>query len=386
MSLRILHLITRMDGGGSAVNTILSAVGQQMAGHAVTLGIGPSSESGMGRSEQQQLDARMQMFADAGGQVEVIPSMLRTPGLSDLKAYGELRRLVARGFDIIHTHTSKAGTLGRLAARGSRGAVVHTPHGHIFHGYFGWLMTAAFITIERRLARHCDALVALTAAERDDHLALGIGRSSQWRVIPSGVDVEALAGQVDAWRAAHANERRWDAVSVGRLTPIKGMDRLVRAWAELCRERPKARLALVGDGEERDHLREMCRQEGIEDNVHFAGWCDPVPFLAEARSFALLSHNEGMGRAVVEAFAAGLPCVVADVCGLRELVTPACGAVVDGGDAKAVAAALMHDWPEGMPATCRQRAQAYSLRAMQDALLRLYHELLHGKRGEEYVS
>ncbi len=377
--MRILHLITRMDGGGSAVNTILCAIGQQQAGHQVTLAFGPSEESKMSSIERGQLEGRMLSFAEAGGEAVVIASMKRSPGLHDISAYREIKQLVARGFDIVHTHTSKAGALGRLAAKGGQAAVVHTPHGHIFHGYFAWLMTAAFITIERRLAANCDALVALTAAERDDHLALGIGRASQWRVIPSGVDVAGLAEQVDAWRSANGDERSWDAVSVGRLAPIKGMDRLICAWAEVKQKCPDARLAIVGDGEERVRLEDMCREMGLSSNVHFAGWSDPVPYLAEARVFALLSHNEGMGRAVVEAFAAGLPCVVADVCGLRELVTQDCGVVLDADDAPTVAAALLTHWGESVPAACRQRAQSYSLQKMLDDLLLLYGALRPGQ-------
>jgi len=374
--MRILHLITRMDGGGSAVNTLLSAIGQLQAGHRVCLGIGPSEESAMSGSEREQLAQRMQRFNDAGGEVVVIHSLVRRPGLSDYRAYREIRTLLARGFDVVHTHTSKAGALGRLAARDGSAVVVHTPHGHIFLGYFGRLMTTAFIIIERWLAHSCDALVALTAAERDDHLACGIGHVSQWRVVPSGVDVTDLAARVDAWREAHAGAQDWDAVSVGRLTPVKGMDRLVRAWAVFCRQRPDARLAIVGDGEQRGRLESMCRELGIAANVHFAGWCDPLPFLSSARSFALLSHNEGMGRAVVEAFAAGLPCVVADVCGLRELVTEDCGVVVDGSDPEAVAAALASDWPASIREACRARAESYSLPVMLDALQQLYRELI----------
>lgn len=383
--MRILHLITRMDGGGSAVNTLLSAIGQQQAGHDVTLGFGPSEESQMSASEREQLAARMQVFAKAGGEAVVIPAMLRSPGLHDVAAYRQVRGIVARGFDVIHTHSSKAGALGRLAARNTAGIVVHTPHGHVFHGYFGGLKTAIFIMIERRLAKGCDGLIALTAAERDDHLALGIGSALQWRVIPSGVDVAKLAEQVDAWRRAHKDKRSWDAVSVGRLTAIKGMDRLVRGWAEVCRQRPKARLALVGDGEERARLEAMCLNLGIGDNVHFSGWSDPVPYLAAASSFALLSHNEGMGRAVVEAFAAGLPCVVADVCGLRELVTKECGAVVDASDARAVARVLLTDWPASVPAACRRRARDYSLQRMLDDLLRLYADLYRARSETDAV-
>jgi len=357
------------------VNTLLCAIGQQQAGHRVTLAFGPSEESQMSDSERHQLAARLQAFTGSGGKVVVISALRRSPGVSDIAAWRQIRELLAQGFDVFHTHTSKAGALGRLAARHASMVVVHTPHGHIFHGYFGWLMTASFITVERRLAGSCDALVALTAAERDDHLALGIGRSSQWRVIHSGVDVDGLARQIEAWREVHGDKAAWDAISVGRLTPIKGMDRLIHAWAVVCRERPDARLAIVGDGEERNRLEAMCRELGVEANVHFAGWSDPVPFLAAARCFALLSHNEGMGRAVVEAFAAGLPCVVSDVCGLRELVTTDCGVVVDADDTQAVAVALLREWPPSMQAACRQRAISYSLQHMLDELLRLYLEL-----------
>ncbi len=381
MKMRILHLITRMDGGGSAVNTLLSAIGQQQAGHDVTLAFGPSVESQMSASEREQLAERMHSFSKAGGKSEVVSAMLRSPDLADVGAYQQIRAIVARGFDVVHTHTSKAGALGRLAARRRCGVVVHTPHGHVFHGYFGGLKTRMFIAIERLLARRCDALVALTAAERDDHLALGIGNAAQWHVIPSGVDVTTLASRVDAWRKAHDAERRWDAVSVGRLTPIKGMDRLIRGWAQLCRQRPDARLALVGDGEERATLQAMCRELEIADNVHFAGWSDPVPYLAAARSFALLSHNEGMGRAVVEAFAAGLPCVVADVCGLRELVTGDCGVVLDASDSQAVARGLLTDWPASVSDACRRRAQDYSLQRMLEELSQLYAELHRSKTG-----
>ncbi|MDX8391381.1 MAG: glycosyltransferase [Mariprofundaceae bacterium] len=374
--MRILHLITRMDGGGSAVNTLLSAIGQQQAGNRVCLAFGPSDESEMTGSERGQLAARMQVFADAGGESVLITALMRSPGIADFKAYWQIKHLILRGFDIVHTHTSKAGTLGRLAARNICVPVVHTPHGHIFHGYFGWLMTAAFITIERRLARYSNAIVALTRAERDDHLGLGIGRTSQWQVIPSGVDVAAMMEGAASWRSGHDAASVWDAVSVGRLAPIKGMDRLLHAWAVVCREKPDARLAIVGDGERRHALESLSAALGISENVHFAGWCDPLSYLATSRSFALLSHNEGMGRAVVEAFAAGLPCVVSDVCGLRELVTQPCGWVVDADDAEAVAVALMRAFDADMLAACQKRAQDYSLQRMLTDLQILYEELV----------
>jgi len=315
-------------------------------------------------------------FRSAGGEVCLIPSLRRQPSIHDIRAFFQMKRLVNRGFDVVHTHTSKAGILGRLAAWGHADAVVHTPHGHIFHGYFGKVKTAIFIYLERRMAHRTHALVALTRAERDDHLRLRIGRPEQWRVIPSGVNVSEIQQNVMAWQEEHTDARQWDAVSVGRLAPVKGMERLIRAWTRVCGVKPEAHLAIVGDGEEREKLENMCRTLNMENNIHFEGWRDPVPYLAASRCFALLSHNEGMGRVVVEAMASGLPCVVSNVCGLKELVTKDCGAVVNADDANAVADVLLRDWPVSVQLACRERAGAYSVEVMVQALQSLYVELL----------
>lgn len=375
--MRILHLITRMDRGGSAVNTLTSALAQQRAGHAVHLGMGPSLESEMSADEMRATRLGLDAFRDAGGQLHELPGLLRRLGMQDLAAWRQMRALVARlRPDVVHTHTSKAGALGRLAAWGRVPAVVHTPHGHIFHGYFGAAKTRLFVGIERRLARRCHALVALTAAERDDHLRLRIGTPAQWHVIPSGVPVQALAEAVEAYRRAHGGAPAWQAVSVGRLVPIKGMDRLIRAWAAVRGERPGARLAIVGDGPERERLAELIGELGLDESVVLAGWQDPVPYLASTECFALLSRNEGMGRAVVEALAAGLPCVVSNVCGLAELVDDAVGAVVEAGDAPAVAAALLKRRDAGIGARAKARARAYGEDVMVERLETLYRELL----------
>jgi len=369
--MKILHLITRMDRGGSAVNTLLSSIEQSRAGHQVTLAYGCSVESDMSPQEQASVDVDIEALKALGGEVVILPSLLRNMGTHDWRAYWEIKILLRQGFDIIHTHTSKAGALGRLAA--PRKLLVHTPHGHIFHGYFGSLKTAVFIAIERILAYRTKGLVALTRAERDDHLALSIGKPEQWSVIPSGVDVRHIGCRVDQLRSQQGLQ--WDAVSVGRLVPIKGMERLIKAWAIVCQQKPEARLALVGDGEERKALQALSCELGIEQQVYFAGWQDPLPFLASARCFSLLSHNEGMGRAVVEAFAAGLPCVVSDVCGLRELVDESVGCVVDAEDSENVAEALLQIWPQAIRETARIRAEAYSVESMMEGLERLYHDV-----------
>jgi len=374
---RILHLITRMDRGGSAVNTLVSATGQVLQGNHVVLAMGLSEESEMSADELHRVEEELGAFLVMGGAVRWLPPLKRTPGLHDWAAYREISALLRDGFDVVHTHTSKAGALGRLAAYG-RAKVVHTPHGHIFHGYFGAFKTSLFVAIERWLAKKCDALIALTEAEKRDHLQLGIGREEQWHVIPSGVDVEAISSRIGTLRRQDGHQLAWDAVSVGRLVPIKGMDRLIRSWAEVCKAKADARLAIIGDGDERARLESLAAGLGIGQNIHFAGWADPVPYLAAARCFTLLSRNEGMGRAVVEAFAASLPCVVSDVCGLSELVDDEVGRVVHGDDAGEVARALLGEWNPTVPASARARADHYSVAAMIDGLQRLYEKLCAG--------
>jgi len=367
--MKILHLITRMDRGGSAINTLLSGIEQCRAGHQVTLAYGPSFESDMSLAEQSKVDESIAVFKELGGNIVILSAMLRNMGKHDWQAYKQIKALLLQGFDIVHTHTSKAGALGRLAAKNE--AIVHTPHGHIFHGYFGILKSKVFMMIERYLARRTNALIALTNAERDDHLSLFIGTPEQWHVIPSGVDILHIEQQIQQLH----REIKWDAISVGRLVPIKGMERLIAAWAKVCVSKPNAKLALVGDGDERYALELLAKKLEITENIHFAGWTDPLPYFASARCFSLLSYNEGMGRAVVEAFAAGLPCVVSDVCGLRELVNTDVGCVVDAEQPEKVAKALLREWNDKTRKAARARAQLYSVETMIHGLEKVYQDV-----------
>jgi len=368
--MRIAHLITRMDRGGSAINTLVTATEQARAGHRVLLLCGASQESLMSRAEQETVDLGLAQFRAVDGEVVIVNSLCRSIGLKDLLAWWQLRRLLRQwSADVIHTHTSKTGVLGRLAAIGLGARVVHTPHGHVFHGYFSPLKTTVFIVLERMLAYVSDVLIALTKAERDDHLKLKIGKEKQWLVVPSGVDVASISDRVAVLRQQQ-DAQCWHVICVGRLTAIKGMDRLLRAWVEVVKQQTQARLTIVGDGELRQSLMAQTIALKLDGSVHFTGWDDPVPWLAQADRFVLLSYNEGMGRAVIEAFAAGLPCIVANVCGLAELVDDSVGAVVDGEDASAVAAALLasYDCQDAL----QQRAQLYSIAAMVDGVGRAY--------------
>jgi len=377
--MRILHLITRMDGGGSAMIALRIASEQLKIGHDVHLAFGESRESNMSESEQQNVNDKLSLFENAGGHIHVVHSLKRNMGLHDVCAYREVRGLIRQGYDLIHSHTSKAGALARLAfsARDAK-AIVHMPHGHVFNDYFGKWATRFFILLERWLATRADGLIAITQAERDDNLQHQVGTAEQWHIIPSGVDVAEIEKVTASIREKKSNQIVWDAVCVGRLVEVKGMDRLLKAWKEVCKLKSDAKLVIVGDGEEKESLEALRLELGMPENVVFAGWDDPKPYLATSKCFVLLSRNEGMGCSVVEAMAAGLPCVVSDVCGLKELVTDKEGIVVNADLPEIVAQALLSEWPAGMRLACRERAELFSEAVMMQRLGILYENLAGG--------
>src|SRR2546425_227809 len=223
--------------------------------------------------------------------------IVNVPGLGrevtptrDLVALLQLVRLFRRERpELVHTHTSKAGFLGRLAARLARvPTVVHTPHGHVFYGgYYGPALTAAFVQLERIAARWTDRIVVLTERGAEEHLVHGVGRPGQYVAIPSGVDTEALRARAPGREAARAAlglppEARV-VVGIGRLVPVKGFDVLVGSIPSVAGRVPALRVLLVGDGTERSRLEARARALGVEARLAIAGAReDVVPYLAAA--------------------------------------------------------------------------------------------------------
>ncbi|MBI3025084.1 MAG: glycosyltransferase family 4 protein [Candidatus Tectomicrobia bacterium] len=379
--MRVLHIITRLDRGGSADNTLLSCIGQRRRGHEVVLaaGLGLTEESPMRPEAESE-----------GVQLVRIPSLIRAVHpVKDAVALRACWRLIRGGrFDLVHTHTSKAGILGRLAARLAGGCrVVHTPHGHVFYGYFGPSKTRLFIWAERLMARWTDAIVTLTDREAEEHLALGVGRSSQFVTIFSGIPLpgpKTRAGTGPSRRRALGLPAEGALVgSVGRLDPIKGHGLLIQAFALLGDRHPGARLILIGEGEKREEYQALARELGVAEGVCFMGWRDDVgDLLEELDLFAFPSRNEGMGRAAVEALAAGLAVVAARTGGLPEVVREEeTGLLVPPGDAAALSAAIgrLLARPEerrAMGEAGRRLAQTYSAERMCEKIEALYQRLL----------
>jgi glycosyltransferase involved in cell wall biosynthesis len=294
--------------------------------------------------------------------------------------------LTAEPWDVVHTHTSKAGILGRwVARRQAVPAIVHTPHGHVFYGYYGAAVTGVFIRLERRAARWCHRLVALTAADRDDHLRFGVGSPAQWRIVHSGVDfapldtVEKTPQQIRAELGIEATDLV--VATLGRLTAVKGQGDLVRAFAEILPQIPQARLLLIGDGEEEAALRRLAAETGAAPRTVFSGWRQDVgDVLRAADIFVLPSHNEGMGKALVEAMYLARPVVATEVGGIPELITDDVeGLLVPPRDPPRLAQVLRRLAVEGevrrrLGQQAARRAQAYSSAGMVCQLSELYEE------------
>ncbi len=383
MSLRTLHVITRLTLGGSAENTLATMLALEAAGYAGSLAVGVAASDAASVN-----DARRR-----GATLHDVPGLGREVGPRDAAALVRLWRLMrAQQPAIVHTHTSKAGFIGRLAARlAGVPVVIHQPHGHIFYGYYGPRRTAFYVALERLAARWTDRIVTLTERGIDEHLARGIGERAQYRAVPSGVPTAELRAAAPTRGVARARLRLPDdafvVVGLGRFVPVKGFDVLITALPTLAAAVPSTCVLLVGDGPERVALEAQAGRLGVRDRLRFTGVTPDIAVcLAAADVLAAPSRNEGMGRALVEGMALGLPVVGSEVGGIPAVIADGeTGWLVPPGDAAALAEALMELGRDAalcakLGAAAAARAEAFSSRVAHAAMRAIYDELMFEKR------
>jgi glycosyltransferase involved in cell wall biosynthesis len=379
--LSILHLITRLERGGSSDCTLLQAIGAARRGHHVTVASGPTERPApLVETAGRESRLRLVTIASLGRAVRPV---------RDGAALMAIARLIRAGrFDVIHTHTSKAGALGRIAAAllGRRRSVVHQPHGHLFYGYYGPLGSALVRAAERLLAPLTALHVTLSRRGAEEHLALGVGRPARFRVLRSGIVLGPLR-RAPARREACRRRLGFDPDDfvvgcLGRLEPVKGPVDLLAGFLSAARGRPRLRLFLAGDGPLRESLARAAREAGLSDRVTVAGaWLSPAEVLPALDLFVLPSRNEGMGRALVEAMACRLPVVACAVGGIPEVLEEGRdGLLVPPADPEALALAIgraADDAPARLELARRARARAVVFGAgrMVRDLLSIYREV-----------
>ncbi len=401
MGLRILHISTRLILGGSQENVVLSCEGQTELGHEVHLAYGP-----IYGPEGSMLDRVTAWRSSEGRGIETheVPDMVRELSpIRDRRCLKQLTALIRElEPDIVHTHSSKAGILGRMAAWKAGGrdgtlGVVHTIHGPPFHRYEKAWRNVLYVASERIAAKRCHSIVSVCDAMTEQFRAAGIGRPEQYTTVRSGMETEPyLAPISDEERAAQreAIGLAQDDVVIGtvsRISDLKGYADLIEAFAPLMRDRPNLKLLWVGDGWLRDSLETRLDELGLRDRVIITGMVPPedVPGLMKLMDILVHpSYREGLPRAVVQGMLSGLAVIATDVDGTPEVsIDGETGLSYSPGDTGALRKhlrRLMHDESlrRGLGDRARSHcADAYSAQRMVDETEKVYARVLEGLRG-----
>jgi glycosyltransferase involved in cell wall biosynthesis len=330
--------------GGPALHVSYLTRGLEPYGYETTLAAGT-----VGRGESS-----MSFVADELG-VEVLPIPQLHRDISpfyDTESVTSVVRLIrSLRPHILHTHTAKAGAIGRVAALAAREArppiVVHTFHGHVLRGYFGPARTAAFRTIERQLARSTTRLVAVSPEVRDDLVALGVAAPERFSVIRLGIPLDARVTGVPEDRGRLRRlfgvpDDRFVVGWIGRMTAIKRIEDVLLAFRDLRARGVDAALCLVGDGPDREGMERRAHELGIAKHVLSVGYQrDVAPYYAFMDALLLPSANEGTPVVAIESLAARRPVVATRVGGVPDVVEDGeDGFLVPIGETAAMAAAL----------------------------------------------
>jgi glycosyltransferase involved in cell wall biosynthesis len=339
---RVLHIITRLIVGGAQENTLLSVEGLDgLPEYEVTLASGVDNGPEGDLLERARRTTRLVIVPELGRSINP---------LSDVTALYKLYRLIRKGrYHIVHTHSSKAGVLGRIAATlAGTPIVVHTLHSLVFHDYQPWLVNRLWWVVKKLCAPMTDHFISVSSVISQKAIAAGIGPPDKFTTIYSGMELDwFLNSTVDPAAVRREFGIPEDAPVVGkiaRLFNLKGHDQLLDAAPEVVRRHPNVRFFLVGDGLLYEHLRTRAREAGILDNFVFAGLIprERIPEMIAGMDVVVhTSLREGLARVLPQALAMGKPCVSFDIDGAPEVVIPGeTGYLVKPGDDRGLADAI----------------------------------------------
>ena len=315
--IRVLHIITRLDKGGSAENTLFTVA---------HLG---SEKAFLLSGETYDPQGTIRGFIkERGINWVIIPELIREIDVfKDIQAFWKLYRYIKRNkFDIVHTHSSKAGMLGRWAAKlAGVKIIVHTPHGHIFYGYFNWFKTKIFIYLEKITSLITDRIITLTQRGKEEHIKYRIAKPNKFIPIYSGIEIEKFTNfQLNIIKEKERLNISLEAPVIGtvsRLESVKGNRYFIASLPDIVKTFPCLKVIFVGDGSERKKLEEDVKNLGLSENVIFIEECKDIRRIVSTFDILVLSSlNEGMGRCLLEAQILGVPVVATEVGGIPDIV------------------------------------------------------------------
>jgi glycosyltransferase involved in cell wall biosynthesis len=383
--IKVAEVVTRLDWGGSPDIVRITCKYLDASIYDIRL-IAGTTKNASGRTRQ--------FLDEMGERVIMVPQLGRDINpVRDLAALVSLYRIFKRErFDIVHTHTAKAGALGRIAAHmAGVPVVIHTPHGHNFYGYFGPVFSRLILLIERFLTRYTDKLIALTALEKRDYEVLNVAKPEKVRLIYQGLEIElnaAAATDRESVRKELGLKNDEKVVGmVSRLEPIKGPLDFVEAARYIAEKFPAAKFILVGEGSLRNSLEDKIRSLGLKEKFILTGWRDDVRRVISSFDLLVLSSlNEAVGIVLIEAQAEGVPVIATNVGGIPEIIKDGeTGLLVNPSDpeelARAVSGLLADDKKaSAMAIAGRQWVMGrFEASAMAKDIAGLYQELLKEK-------
>ena len=347
--MKIVHIITRLILGGAQENTLITCRELARRGHDVTLITGPA------KGPEGEL---FNQTKNGGYKVIVVRDLCREINpLRDVPAYFQIKRILGEiRPDVVHTHSAKAGILGRFAAHSLKGrfgpphlpAIVHGVHGLSFHQYQSKAINRFYIAVERAAARKTDVFVCVADAMTKQSLDAGIGRPGQYVTAYSAIDEEDFLRDIpsedkEAFRQKYSICS--DAVvlvTIARLFHLKGHELIIESARRLAPMFPDCMWLFVGDGILRDGLKELIVQYRLAERFRFAGLLPPSQMPLAIQSCDILVHcsfREGLARTLPQAMLCGRPVVTFDLDGAPEVVNPATGRLVRPGDVDGLVAA-----------------------------------------------
>lgn len=317
--IKVAEVITRLDWGGSPdiVRIICSYLDPNL--YDITLIMSPTKYPSVKTKEF------LEKFSQ---KIVIIPELKREINLiSDLAALIRLYFLFRRrNFDIVHTHTAKAGALGRIAASlAGKPIIIHTLHGHNFYGYFRPVLSKIIIVIERFVSHFTDKIIVLTELEKKDLLRFKIAEAEKIRLIYPGLELDrytqANVGKVSMRQNFNIAPDEKVVGMVCRLESIKGPEYFVEAAGVVAKQFSKVKFIMVGEGSLRQRLEEQVKEARLQNKFIFTGWReDIVEILSILDILVLPSLNEAVGMILIEAQSLGVPVVATNVGGIPEVI------------------------------------------------------------------